>query len=72
METQQNRKNIGGSHMKKIITIDVGNIPPNEVENYMEEMMRHYKGIPYIKKSKIKRWLYDVLDTIGIAGSWRI
>ena len=56
--------------MKKIITIDVGNMSQNETDDYMEKVMCRYKNIPYIKKSKIKKWLYDILDTLGIAGSF--
>ena len=56
--------------MKRIITIDVGNIPPNEVDDYMEEMICRYKNVSYVKKPKIKKWLYDFFDTLGIAGSF--
>ena len=56
--------------MKKIITIDVGNIPPNEVDDYMEEMICRYNNVPYVKKKKNKRWIYNLFDTLGIAGSF--
>lgn len=56
--------------MKKVITIDVGNIPPNEVDDYMEEMICRYKNVPHVKKNKSKRWIYNLFDTLGIAGSF--
>ena len=56
--------------MKNIITIDVGNIPPNEVDDYMEEMICYYNNIPYVKKKKNKNWIYDLFDILGIAGSF--
>ena len=54
--------------MKKIITIDVGNIPPHEVDDYMEEIICRQRGIPYVKKkkSKFKRWMRDLFETLGI------
>ena len=56
--------------MKQVITIDIGNIPPNKVDDYMEEMICRYNNIPYVKKSKTKRWIYNLFDTLGIAGSF--
>jgi hypothetical protein len=33
---------------KRIFKIDVGNIPPNEVDNFMEQMISKMKKVPYI------------------------
>lgn len=56
--------------MQRIITIDIGNVPPSEVEDFMEEVKCHYNNIPYVKKSKTKRWIYNLFDTLGCAGSF--
>lgn len=55
---------------KTIITIDVGNIPPEDVYEYVEKLMCHYRKVPYIPKSKFKRWIQSILDTISIMGSF--
>ena len=54
----------------KILTIDVGNMSPNEVDDYIEEMLCRRNNIPYVKKSKVKKWIYDLFDVLGIAGSF--
>jgi hypothetical protein len=33
---------------KRIFKIDVGNIPPNEIDNYMEKVISKMKKVPYI------------------------
>lgn len=54
----------------KVYFIDVGNILPNKVDDYMEEMICYYNNLPYVKKqNKIKKWIYNLFDTLGIAGS---
>lgn len=61
---------------KQIITINVGNIPPKEVDEYMENVIRKLKGLdPVVKEEKtewqrFKSWLYNVFDTLGWAGSF--
>ena len=57
---------------RQIFTIDVSNIPSNQVSSYVDEMIYHYNGIPYIKKSRSKTLMYDLINTIGIAGSFGI
>lgn len=45
-----------------------------EVDDYMKEMICSYKNISHVKKSKtktkIKRWIYDLFDTLGIASGF--
>jgi hypothetical protein len=60
---------------RKIIRIDVGNIPSKEVDEYMENVIRKLKGLePVLKRKtkwqKFKSWLYCVLDTFCWAGSF--
>lgn len=56
---------------KQIITIDVGNIPPKEVDEYMKNVIRKLKGLgPVVKEEKtewqkFKSWLYNTLDSFG-------
>ena len=33
---------------KRIFKIDIGNIPPNEVDNYMERIINQMKKVPYV------------------------
>lgn len=53
---------------KQIITIDVGNIPPKEVDEYMKNVIRKLKGLgPVVKEEKtewqkFKSWLYNMMD----------
>ena len=56
--------------MKNIKYIDIGNMSPHEVDVYMDKILFNYKNIPYKRTSKIKKWIYNLVDTIGIAGSW--
>lgn len=57
---------------RQVITIDVGNIPPKEVDRFMEEWTRklYSLGPKKTKWQRFKSWLYDVLDTFGLAGSF--
>lgn len=57
---------------RRVEYIDVGNMSPNEVDDYMEEMLCRYNNKPYVKKSKVRRWMYDLCDTLGIAGGFGI
>lgn len=50
---------------RKIITVDIGNIPAKEVDEYMENVIRKLKGLgPIIKEKtkwqRFKLWLYNV------------
>jgi hypothetical protein len=51
--------------MRIIKTIDVGNMPIHEVEDLMEETICRMKNIPYVKKSKFKRFIHNLIDTLG-------
>jgi hypothetical protein len=57
---------------RKIIRIDVGNIPIKEVEEFMDSWTRkvYNLGPRKTKWQRFKSWLYNVCDTIGIAGSF--
>lgn len=33
---------------RKIVSIDVGDIPPEEVDAYMEKMIKRMKKVPYV------------------------
>jgi hypothetical protein len=47
---------------KRVFTIDVGNIPPNEVDAYMQRLMQKMKKTPYIDGYKgVKYVLSDIL-----------
>lgn len=37
--------------MKKIFKIDIGDIPPSEVDAYMEKMINKMKKVPYMEPS---------------------
>lgn len=36
---------------RRLFKVDVGNIPPNEVDNYMEKIINQSKKIPYVNQS---------------------
>lgn len=36
---------------KRIFKIDIGNIPPNEVDNYMEQIITKMKKVPYVDEN---------------------
>ena len=59
---------------RKIVYIDVGNIPTNQVMDYVDNIMRKNNGLHPIKRTKwekFKKWLYDWMaygdfTTLGI------
>lgn len=53
---------------KKIITIDVSNMSPSEVDDFMDSMMCKYKNAPYVPKSKLNRKITYIMDVLGIWG----
>jgi hypothetical protein len=61
---------------KRIITVDVGNMSPKEVDEYMENVIRKLKGFDLVVKEektkwqRFKTWLYNIFDTLGLAGSF--
>ena len=35
---------------KRVFKIDIGNIPPNEVDNYIKRIINKMKKIPFVDK----------------------
>ena len=49
---------------KRIFYTDIGNIPPAEVDNYMEKMMSLFSGFIFVSKTdtKASRSLYNPIQ----------
>ena len=38
---------------KRVFKIDIGNIPPNEVDNYMQRIINKMKKIPFVDQNTV-------------------